>query len=115
MVMFSIVWARSRERRNNYGPALSSLLKKSTGCVVAWMRCQNGDQNRHFASRAKLALHLARVEKCRIFQRAARRPQSHQSGLAGLGTHTSRYPNVRKIMSDAANSVAAKHIQPIHQ
>jgi hypothetical protein len=35
-------------------------LKNSTGCVIAWMRCQNDNANRHFGSRAP---HLATVEK----------------------------------------------------
>jgi hypothetical protein len=40
---------------------VNSMLKNSTGCAIARMRCQNDDENRHFASRAP---HLARVEKC---------------------------------------------------
>jgi hypothetical protein len=39
---------------------ISSLLKNSTGCVIAWMRCQNRREFVGFASRAP---HLARVEK----------------------------------------------------
>ena len=51
----------------------SSLLKNSTGCAIAWMRSQNNDASRYFASRAELRSALGEVEKCQegIFQRAA--------------------------------------------
>jgi hypothetical protein len=50
--------------------AASSLLKNSTGYVIARMRSQNNDPSRSFASRAELRSALGEVEKCQdgIFQ-----------------------------------------------
>jgi hypothetical protein len=52
----------------------NSPLKNSTGCVIAWMRCQNSDASRYFASRAELGSALGEVEKCHDgnFQQAAK-------------------------------------------
>jgi hypothetical protein len=54
--------------------APSSLLKHSTGCVIARMRSQNTDPSRYFASRAELRSAPGEVEKCQegVFQRTAR-------------------------------------------
>ena len=51
-----------------------SLLKNSTGCVIARMRCQDSVASHYFASRAEQSSALGEVEKCHrgIFQRAAR-------------------------------------------
>jgi hypothetical protein len=52
----------------------SSPLKNSMGCLIVWMRCQNSDASRCFASRAEFSSALGEVEKCHdgIFQQAAK-------------------------------------------
>ncbi len=65
-----------------------SLLKYSTGCIIAWMRCQNSDASRYFASREGLCPELGEVEKCHdgFFQRPARRQSLAAAKLrSGLG------------------------------
>src|SRR4051812_3162187 len=80
-------------------PAANRLLKNSTACVIAWMRSQNSDGSRYFASRAELSSALGEVEKCHdgIFQQAARfiRPSSclltwRLTGKAGLRVESDR-------------------------
>jgi hypothetical protein len=65
----------------------SSLLIYSTSCVVAWMRCQNNDASRRFASREGLCPELGEVEKCHdgIFQRTTRpRPTAQALSVCQL-------------------------------
>jgi hypothetical protein len=57
----------------------NSLLKNSTGCVIARMRSQNNDTSRYFASRAEVRSAPGEVEKCQegIFQRTANPAVAH--------------------------------------
>ena len=69
--------ARTQRRKRSDSERNSSPLKKSAGCYVAWMRRQNRDPSRGFASREELCSELGEVEKRYdgVFQQADRWPE----------------------------------------
>ncbi len=77
-----------RSRLPQEPPRDNSLLKNSTGCVIAGMRCQNSDPSCYFASREGLCPELGEVGKCHegIFQRtdSAEPPPSGTARVARL-------------------------------
>ncbi len=69
-------------------------LKNSAGCVIAWMRCQNSDVSRYFASRAELCFALGEVEKCHdgIFQLAVKSRRASRHPLRRSGRSSAACP-----------------------
>ena len=62
----------------------SSLLKNSTGCVIAWMRCQNGDEIGILRAVRSFAPHLARLKNATMafFNGLERTPSNTIGGNA---------------------------------